>query len=138
MTWLHVKWNYFSPRRRPSEIILFQRVPNFLKNSIQFSLFIKKTIINYNIKHTSETDGLTCHWQALAAAEILKSHLECKNGVKSQLHVHNRRVKELSDAVHLTEFGKALQLAWNYFKIIWEAYFPTLSNMFCVVEIILK
>ena len=31
MPWLHVKWNYFSLRQRPSEIILLQRVETCLK-----------------------------------------------------------------------------------------------------------
>ena len=31
MPWLHVKYNYLSIRRRPSEIILFQRIKICLK-----------------------------------------------------------------------------------------------------------
>jgi len=31
MPWFHVKYNYFSLRRRPSKIILFQRVETCLK-----------------------------------------------------------------------------------------------------------
>ena len=33
-------------------------------------LFINKTRINYNIKRTSKTDGLSGHWQALTVAQV--------------------------------------------------------------------
>jgi len=35
--------------------------------------------------------------------------MECQNGIKSQVLVHNRRLKELSDGGLLTEFRKAVE-----------------------------
>ena len=38
--------------------------------------------------------------------------------MKSQVHVHNRRLKELSDVAHLTELGKAFQQLRNYNNLV--------------------